>query len=126
VEINLRKIVDKHDSTFKLLLELKGIYSKHNKSEISRIFQALSMIFEDIFITEFDILISRLKTGQIVKSELAENAKRKQQRAMDRILHPEKYRSKSPTVRTVGSNSGTGRYSPSAAAQSRRQVKKGG
>jgi hypothetical protein len=57
----------------------------------------------------------------------AVTAKKKQ---LDQIIHPEKYRGRSPTVRRPGSAGGgsaggSGRYTPSASTQARRQVKKG-
>lgn len=59
-------------------------------------------------------------------SQSAEEKRRKLER--DRIIHPEKYKSKSPTVKGVGSSStgGGGRYTPSADARARREVRRGG
>jgi hypothetical protein len=66
--------------------------------------------------------MSRKKNAQAA----AVVAKKKQ---LDQIIHPEKYRGKSPTVRRLGSAGssvgGSGRYTPSASTQARRLVKKG-
>lgn len=56
-------------------------------------------------------------------------AKVEKTKALDKIIHPEKYLSKAATVRRSGSHTrsgGSGRYTPSAGTQARRQVKRGG
>mmetsp|Transcript_1669 Transcript_1669/g.2728 ORF Transcript_1669/g.2728 Transcript_1669/m.2728 type:complete len:311 (+) Transcript_1669:126-1058(+) len=53
--------------------------------------------------------------------------KAKQAKSRDMILNPAKYKNKSPTVRRVGSggsSGGSGRYTPSADTQARRQVRR--
>lgn len=70
--------------------------------------------------------LATARHAQLVKHSAMSKEVRSSRRSkeLDRIIHPEKYKHKASTVRPAGG--GGGRYTPSAAAQARRQVRKGG
>lgn len=74
--------------------------------------------------------LATARHAQLVKHSAMSKEARSSRRSkeLDRIIHPEKYKHKASTVRPAGSagGGGGGRYTPSAAAQARRQVRKGG
>jgi len=71
----------------------------------------------------------QLKTSKLLADAAAKARKRIE---LDRIINPEKYRTKSATVRRTGqdgdgnSNGSGGRFTPSAATQARRTKSRGG
>lgn len=73
---------------------------------------------------DLSVLKARRKQLESYDVELKIADKKKRDKRLDRILNPEKYRGTSPTVRRPGSGQGTGRYTPSAATQARRQVRR--
>lgn len=79
------------------------------------------------------IELAMVRKKQIISYQInsIKQTKEKKKYELDRIMNPEKYKSRSPTVRRVGSSttsnsnnkSGKSGYQPSAATQARRQVK---
>lgn len=89
--------------------------------------QALSKHIRDQLSSLIDIYEVR-KTQSKEYLELSKSAEeKKKKQELDKIIHPEKYRNKSPTVKPVGTGKeGSGRFVPSEATKARRQVRKGG
>jgi hypothetical protein len=64
----------------------------------------------------------RQQVSYVQQAGVAKKARKAKE--IDKILRPEKYKAKSPTVRSVGSgSSGSGRYAPSVDTKKRREVK---
>lgn len=80
---------------------------------------------------ELELLTARTKQQEQHKRKSLLETKKRKIKELDKIIHPEKYRGKSPSVRRIGSGEGgdgkgSGRYTPGASTQMRRQVKRGG
>lgn len=77
---------------------------------------------------ERELALKAARSQQFRASKLLTDAavKARKRQELDRIIHPEKYRTKSATVRRDGAGSGSGRYTPSASTQARRTKSKGG
>lgn len=77
-----------------------------------------------------ELALREARSQQFRASKLLSDAtvKARKRQELDRIIHPEKYRTKSATVRRDGANSdnGSGRYTPSASTQARRTKSRGG
>ena len=65
---------------------------------------------------------SRVKQKQVYNAQSAETLRRIKERALDKKINPEKYKSQSPTVRRTGGNGG--RYDPSQGARERASAKR--
>jgi len=85
----------------------------------------LKSFFQLRFHEQVDIAISRTKMQMNYNKDKETEEKRKRKDRLDRLINPDKYKSKSSTVRRVREGPGTGRYTPSAATQARRVVKRG-
>lgn len=124
------KVVLKLDTNEQKQLELSTLasYCKMSKTEAEAVTSHLLSFMKSILKESYRMSTARLSLMSSVKKASSEAAKEKKKEALDRIIHPEKYKAKSGTVRRSSSSSsgGSGRYTPSAAAQARRQVKKGG
>lgn len=77
-----------------------------------------------------ELALKEARSQQFRASKLLSDAtvKARKRQELDRIIHPEKYRTKSATVRRDGADSGggSGRYTPSASTQARRTKSRGG
>jgi hypothetical protein len=88
----------------------------------------LQEFFQVRFKEQVEIAISRTLMQKDYNKSKEKEEKRKKKDKLDRIINPDKYKSRSPTVRIEGSGKkggGSGRYTPSAATQARRVVKRG-
>ena len=88
----------------------------------------LQEFFQVRFKEQVEIAISRTLMQKEYNKSKEKEEKRKKKDKLDRIINPDKYKSRSPTVRIEGSGKkggGSGRYTPSAATQARRVVKRG-
>lgn len=106
-------------------VKFKGVSKGVSRSTYKAIVEAVSSYLGNKLDDEVKLLEVRKRQQEvsIKNSETVKQKKRAQK--LDRILHPEKYKSKSPTVRSPGSGgTGSGRYVPSAATQARRVVRK--
>lgn len=81
---------------------------------------------------EVDLVAVRSQQQTEFREKAALETRKRKMKELDKVIHPEKYRNKSPSVRRTGSSGaggsagGGGRYTPSADTQARRQVKRGG
>jgi len=106
-----------------------GISKKHVKNLVSIVRQYIETNFIDII----EMQQSRNKLSNDYNIESKKALKMKKNKKYDRIINPDKYKSKSSTVRNPSSSSsssssksgGSGRYTPSASTRARREVKRG-
>lgn len=111
------------NGNFELLTSCDLRFCTTSRKGMKEIIRFLSSKVKNAIAEEIELAITRKKQIQ-QNLILSTNEKtKKRSREIDRILHPEKYRSKSPTVR-ISSDKNT-RYRPSAEVQARRQVKRG-
>ena len=103
------------------------------KGDVKRLVNLIESALVDELSHEIQLNIARKdqKKQQRLLSKKA--AKLNKDKELDKILHPEKYRNKSATVRRAAaaaaskfSDSAGGRYTPSSSAQARRHVRRGG
>lgn len=124
---HLRVVVKKSKSkkySFIIKSASVGLSEKH----IRKIKFMLRNYIESSINHHMGLLESRFEQQRAYSRDMAQQLLSEQQRQRDKVLNPDKYRSRSPTVRRVGSSSSGGsggRYKPSASAQSRRVVKRG-
>ena len=101
-----------------------GLSEKH----IRKMKFMLRNYIEDSLGRQMGLMESRFEQQRAYTRDVTKQVLNEQRRERDKVLNPEKYRSRSPTVRRAASGSGeggSGRYRPSPAAQSRRVVKRG-
>lgn len=112
-----------------LVVQSSGRYSGLSKNHAALIQNAIVSAFKSQIRFQYQLMKARSKQAKVARTELEHESKRKKELELDRTINPEKYRSKSATVRRAHSGksgSGTGRYKPGAATEARRQVKRGG
>lgn len=103
-----------------------GISKKHVKNVVSIVRKYIETSFIDII----EMQQSRNKLSDNYKEESIKVLNNRKKKKLDRIINPDKYKSKSSTVRNPNSrgsnsNSGSSRYTPSASTRARREVKRG-
>jgi hypothetical protein len=118
----------KKKSKVKVILKSASIGINHH--HMSKITKILEEFFQLRFSEQVDIAISRTKMQMNYNRDKKTDEQRKKRDRLDRLINPDKYKSKSSTVRRVregpgGGGGGSGRYTPSAATQARRVVKRG-
>ena len=99
--------------------------SRLPKKDVVEVGESIARLFEQELKEKYKISVVR-KLHLKKYSELSSlSEKEKKKLKLDKIINPDKYKSKSPTVRSPGSKGcGNGRYNPSAETQARRQVRK--
>ena len=87
---------------------------------------AKHMLADVVKSLEYEALLATVRREQAneLKKLSSVAMKGKKLQDLDKILHPDKYKSSSPTVRREWT--GNGRFNPSSATQARRVVKRGG
>ena len=134
VSINIDIIFQEGTITLETHANSNGISDK----DIEQMINLFESLLRREFERELQLLTARRAQAKATRKSFKITAKLTKQKELDKIIHPEKYRSKSATVRRVGSNngavastssrsatSGSSRYTPSSSTQARRQVKRG-
>lgn len=101
-----------------------GLSSKDLKSTITIVKEFLQSRVQ----RETQMVLARFKQQQNLTVESKAAEEKRLSKELDMVINPEKYRTKSNTVRRAiaSGDSGGGRFTPSASTQARRQVKRGG
>lgn len=107
-----------------LMIERRSSHQEPVKL-VSQVVGTLEAVLVNLFKRELALRAARSQQFRAVKlhSDAARKARKRQE--LDKIIHPEKYRTKSATVRR-DQEGGSGRFTPSASTQARRTKSKGG
>jgi hypothetical protein len=126
--LRTKTIINWKDGALKVTLKYaaKGVPA----NQAGRVLLALRNFWKSRLEQEIQVACARVAQQRKYSAAALKADKAKKAKELDRIIHPEKYKPISPSVRRVGAGdsggSGSGRYTPSAACQARRQVSRGG
>ncbi|RYH32023.1 hypothetical protein EON65_01325 [archaeon] len=109
-----------------LLISTLTSYGKMSRGEAETVTSHLLFYMKGILREAYKMSTARLSLMSRVKKASTAVAMEKKKQALDRIIHPEKCKTKSSTIKRTSNSGGSGRYTPSAATQARRQINKGG
>jgi hypothetical protein len=112
---------DRTDEGGNIVFSTTMSYSKMSKAECELIANSILKELQSLVQSETNLIAVRQRYLQKFHMEMDNQREEEKKLQLDRIIHPEKYKSKSGTVRR--NSGGNDRYRPSAAAQARRQVK---
>jgi len=107
----------------KTVVKSKGV----SKKDAKLIGESVSQLITQLLSQQYEMALSRDTLLKEYSSLSSLHQESKKKLKLDKIINPDKYKSKSPTVRrpgSSGSGNGNGRYTPSAATQARRQVRR--
>lgn len=126
LRLHLRSDQGRQKSSKRTLLTSEIYHSKRiPSSHLKSIFEPLIYHLTKLFQEKSRLyLIRRLQQEEYDQASHSAEEKR-MKLELDKIIHPEKYKTKLPIIRDSSSR-GSGRYVPSAATQARRQVRSGG
>lgn len=116
----LFKALLREDRTIQLVIECDT--SRIPKKQRKVLLSKLREMWRERVVNALIVASTRIKQKKNYDSEGAETLKRIKERALDKTINPEKYKSTSPTVRRTGSNGG--RYDPSQGARERASSKR--
>ena len=117
------------------VIEFKAIYRRDrtiqcvveanmdlDKKERKALLAALRQMWSERVVSALMVVKTRVKQSKRYRIVGEAELKRRQERRLDRVINPEKYKSQSPTVRRTGGNGG--RYDPGASARERMNAKR--
>ena len=119
--------VEDDDDIDKLHVDITGSSNGISKSDLNELVEMIRDFMEKELQREIQLLVIRDKQLSRLSSESQVIMEQKRKKSIDKVINPDKYaKPKGRGARLGGSSdSGPSRYTPSAATQARRQVKRG-
>jgi len=119
--------VEDDDDIDKLQVDITGSSNGISKSDLKELVEMIRDFMEKELQREIQLLVIRDKQLSRLSSESQVIMEQKRKKSIDKVINPDKYaKPKGRGARLGGSSdSGPSRYTPSAATQARRQVKRG-
>lgn len=113
------------DDNEKLQVEVTGTSNGIPKSELKALLEMIREFMERELQREIQLLVIRDKQQSRLSVETQLSLEQRRKKAIDKVIHPEKYAKPKGRGARMGGDSGPSRYTPGAATQARRQVSRG-